>query len=114
MSWAGLLLVDFLVGVGGVEPPGPLLLLALGERVLPQRRVHAVVVKLVEGGGGGGHLHLPPCPRALQQHWEAVGVACAVALKHHSRKQTKTSFRLEDQGGESYGDCNITSDCRDN
>lgn len=82
VSRAGLLLADFLVGVGGVEPTGPLLLLALGEWVLPQSRVDAVVVKLVESCGGCGHLHLPPRPRTLQQHREAVGVACTVALKH--------------------------------
>ena len=86
MSRAGLLLADFLVGVGGVEPSSPLLLLALSERVLPQSRVDPVVIKLVEGRGGCGHLHLPPRPRSLQQHGEAVGVACTVALKKTSEE----------------------------
>lgn len=102
MSGAGLLLADFLVGVGGVEPTSPLLLLALGERVLPQSRVDPVVVKLVESRGGSGHLHLPPRPRPLQQHWEAVGVACAVALRHNNGKKIfEVCARLcaRDQGG---------------
>lgn len=62
VSRAGLLLAHFLVGVGGVEPSGPLLLLALGKRVLPQGWVDSVVVKLVEGRDRRRHLHLSPCP----------------------------------------------------
>lgn len=87
MSWAGLLLTDFLVGVGGVEPARPLLLLPLREGVLPQGRVQAAVFKLVEGRGGGGHLHLPPCPRPLQQHGEAVGVAGPIALRRNGEER---------------------------
>lgn len=87
MSRAGLLLADFLVGVGGVEPSSPLLLLALGKRVLPQSRVNSVIIKLVESCGGCGNLHLPPRPRSLQQHREAVGVACTVALQYKSGKK---------------------------
>lgn len=84
---AGLLLADFLVSVGGVEPSGPLLLLALGKRVLPQSRVDSVIVKLVEGCDGCGHLHLPPHPRSLQKHRETVRVAGTVALKHNRHKE---------------------------
>lgn len=62
VSQVGLLLTDFLVGVGGVEPSRPLLLLPLNKRVLPQSRMDAVIVKLVEGRHRGGDLHLPPCP----------------------------------------------------
>lgn len=90
MSWTGLLLADFLVGVGGVEPPGPLLLLPLGKRVLPQCRVDSVVVELVEGGHSGGHLHLPPRPRPLQQHGETVGIASAVALIKQEKQGTSS------------------------
>lgn len=78
---AGLLLTDFVVGVRGVEPSCPLLLLALSERVLPQSGVDAVIIELVEGCRGCGHLHLPSCPCSLQQHREAVGIAGAVALR---------------------------------
>lgn len=82
-----LLLVDLLVGVGGVEPARPLLLLPLREGVLPQGRVDAAdVVKVMEGGGRGGDLHLAACPRALQQHGEAVGIACPVALRGRRRE----------------------------
>lgn len=87
MSWASLLLADFLVGIRGVEPTSPLLLLALGKRVLPQRRVNSIIIKLVESCGSSGHLYLPPCPRSLQQHGEAVGVACTVALRGNSEKK---------------------------
>lgn len=81
VSWACLLLVDFLVGVGGVEPSGSLLLLSLSKRVLPQRRVDTVIVKLVEGCYSRRHLHLPPCPRSFQQHRETISVAGTIALK---------------------------------
>lgn len=87
VSRAGLLLADFLVGVWGVEPPSPLLLLPLSKRVLPQSRVDPVVIELVESRGGRGHLHLPPRPRALQQHGEAVGVACTIALKKKRKEE---------------------------
>lgn len=85
VSRAGLLLVDLLIGVGGVEPAGPLLLLALGEGVLPQGWVDPVLVEFVEGRGRGRQLHVPPRPRALQEQGEAVGVAGAVALGYSSR-----------------------------
>lgn len=84
VSGARLLLVDFLIGVGGVEPAGPLLLLALGERVLPQSWVNAILVKSVERCGCSGQLHVRPRSRSLQEQGEAVGVARAVTLGYNS------------------------------
>lgn len=55
--------------------------------MLPQGGVDAAdVVKVVKGGCCGGNLHLAACPRALQQHGEAVGVARSVALSGRRRK----------------------------
>lgn len=90
-----LLLVDLLVGVGGVEPARPLLLLLLREGVLPQSRVDAAVVKVVEGGGRRGDLHIAACPRALQQHGEAVGIARPVALRGRERGEEVGTRHLE-------------------
>lgn len=85
MSRAGLLRVDFLIGVGGVEPAGPLLLLALGEGMLPQGWVNPILLKFVERCGCSRQLHVPPRSRSLQEEGEAVGVARTVALGYNSR-----------------------------
>lgn len=85
VSWTRLLLVDFLIGVGCVEPAGPLLLLALGKRMLPQSRVNSIVIKFVERHGGSGQLHISPCSGSLQKQREAVGVACTKALGGNGR-----------------------------
>ena len=84
MARAGLLLVDLLVGVGGVEPAAALLLLPLGVGLLPlepQVVRAALLLQVAEGDGRGGHLHLAARPRALRLHGEAVGVAGAVTLE---------------------------------
>lgn len=62
VSGTGLVLAHFLVGVWGVEPSRPLLLLTLGKRVLPEGRVTPVVIKGVKGCDGRRHLHVPSCP----------------------------------------------------
>lgn len=85
VSWARLLLVDFVIGVGGVEPAGPLLLLALGKGMLPQSGVKPIIIKFVERCGCSRQLHVSPCSRSLQEQGEAVGVACAIALEYNSR-----------------------------
>lgn len=86
VSWTRLLLVDFLIGVGCVEPAGPLLLLALGKRMLPQSRVNSIVIKFVERRGGSGQLHISSCSGSLQKQREAVGVACTIALGGNGRQ----------------------------
>ena len=81
---AGLLLVDLLVGVGGVEPAAALLLLALGVGLLPlepQVVQAALLLEVAEGDGRSWNLHFPARPRALRLHGEAVGVAGAVTLE---------------------------------
>lgn len=80
VSWARLLLVDFLIGVGSVEPAGPLLLLPLGKGMLPQSWVNTIIIKFVKGRGCSGQFHVSPCSRSLQEQGEAVGVACTIAL----------------------------------
>lgn len=80
VSWARLFLVDFLIGVGSVEPAGPLLLLALGKGMLPQSWVNTIIIKFVKGCGCCRQLHVSPCSRSLQEQGEAVGVACTIAL----------------------------------
>lgn len=92
VSRAGLLLADFLVGIGGVEPAGPLLLLTLGKWVLPQGRVTSIIIKLGERRCRSRHLHLPPRPRALQQQRETVGVTRSVALRYN--RGAEPLFRL--------------------
>lgn len=89
VSWAGLLLVDFLIGVGGVEPAGPLLLLALGKGMLPQSWVNPIIIKFVERCGCGRQLHVSPRSRSLQEQGEAVGVACSIALGYNSREASE-------------------------
>lgn len=86
VSWTRLLLVDFLIGVGCVEPAGPLLLLALGKRMLPQSRVNSIVIKFVERRGSSGQLHISSCSGSLQKQREAVGVACTIALGGNGRQ----------------------------
>lgn len=86
VSWAGLLLVDFLIGVGGVEPAGPLLLLALGKGMLPQGWVNPIIIEFVERRGCSRQLHVAPRSRPLQEQGEAVGVAGAIALGNNGRE----------------------------
>lgn len=88
MPGAGVVLVDFLVRVGGIEPPRPLLLLLLGVGVEARVRAAAVLFE-VKGCDSGRDLHLPFGPRALQQHREAVGIAGAVALSLRERVDTR-------------------------
>lgn len=89
VSWARLLLVDFLIGIGGVEPAGPLLLLALGKGVLPQSWVDPIIIKFVERCGCSRQLHISPCSRSLQEQGEAVGVACTIALGYNSTEASE-------------------------
>lgn len=89
VSWARLLLVDFLIGIGGVEPAGPLLLLALGKGVLPQSWVDPIIIKFVERCGCSRQLHISPCSRSLQEQGKAVGVACTIALGYNSTEASE-------------------------
>lgn len=89
MSRAGLVLVDFLIGIWGVEPSS---LLLLSLRVGVETGVWMNTI-FVEGKRRdcSRNLNLSSGFRAFQQNWETVGISGTVTLKNIWRTNPVTS-----------------------